>query len=178
MVLVYLSLDAHQFTEFDAHYFPETAIRISRLSEPKNYSLTDAPGRTVLCAELPCALGGEEWAMSGGRWGMGAAVGDVDADGWPDLLVTQWGPLRLFRNREGKGFEEITDKAGLGAPGWSTSACFLDFDGDGVLDLAVADYLEFEIGVVPPPGGACSSGRAGLSVPGQRSTGTGCWRGA
>ena len=64
MVLVYLSLDADQFTEFDAHYFPETAIRISRLSEPKNYSLTAAPGRTVLCAELPCALGGEEWSMS------------------------------------------------------------------------------------------------------------------
>jgi protoporphyrinogen oxidase len=64
MVLVYLSLDAHQFTEFDAHYFPEREIRISRLSEPKNYSLTDAPGRTVLCAELPCALGGAEWSMA------------------------------------------------------------------------------------------------------------------
>jgi protoporphyrinogen oxidase len=64
MVLVYLTLEAEQFTEFDAHYFPETAIRISRLSEPKNYSLTTAPGRTVLCAELPCAQGGAEWSMS------------------------------------------------------------------------------------------------------------------
>ena len=64
MVLVYLVLAADQFTEFDAHYFPETAIRISRLSEPKNYSLTNAPGRTVLCAELPCAQDGPEWQMS------------------------------------------------------------------------------------------------------------------
>ena len=64
MILVYLALDADQFTEFDAHYFPEREIRISRLSEPKNYSLTHAPGRTVLCAELPCALGGPEWLMS------------------------------------------------------------------------------------------------------------------
>jgi protoporphyrinogen oxidase len=64
MVLVYLSLDTEQFTEFDAHYFPEASIRITRLSEPKNYSLTTAPGRTVLCAELPCSLGGEEWTMS------------------------------------------------------------------------------------------------------------------
>lgn len=64
MVLVYLSLDAHQFTEFDAHYFPESSIRMTRLSEPKNYSLTEAPGRTVLCAELPCTLGGPEWTMS------------------------------------------------------------------------------------------------------------------
>lgn len=64
MVLVYLTLDADQFTEFDAHYFPEASIRITRLSEPKNYSLTDRPGRTVLCAELPCTLGGPEWSMS------------------------------------------------------------------------------------------------------------------
>lgn len=64
MVLIYLSLDAHQFTEFDAHYFPEASVRITRLSEPKNYSLTDAPGRTVLCAELPCAMDDEVWRMS------------------------------------------------------------------------------------------------------------------
>jgi protoporphyrinogen oxidase len=64
MILVYLALDTDQFTEFDAHYFPEREIRISRLSEPKNYSLTTAPGRTVLCAELPCTLGGAEWSMS------------------------------------------------------------------------------------------------------------------
>jgi protoporphyrinogen oxidase len=69
MVLVYLTLEAEQFTEFDAHYFPETAIRISRLSEPKNYSLTTAPGRTVLCAELPCAQGGAEWSMSDAELG-------------------------------------------------------------------------------------------------------------
>ena len=55
MVLVYLTLDTDQFTEFDAHYFPEREIRITRLSEPKNYSLTERPGRTVLCAELPCS---------------------------------------------------------------------------------------------------------------------------
>jgi protoporphyrinogen oxidase len=64
MVLIYLSLDAHQFTEFDAHYFPESELRITRLSEPKNYSLTEAPGRTVLCAELPCARDDREWTMS------------------------------------------------------------------------------------------------------------------
>lgn len=64
MVLIYLTLDADQFTEFDAHYFPETAIRISRLSEPKNYSLTKRPGRTVLCAELPCSTSDDVWSMT------------------------------------------------------------------------------------------------------------------
>jgi protoporphyrinogen oxidase len=64
MVLIYLTLDANQFTEFDAHYFPETAIRISRLSEPKNYSLTERAGRTVLCAELPCSTSDDVWSMT------------------------------------------------------------------------------------------------------------------
>jgi protoporphyrinogen oxidase len=64
MVLIYLTLGTDRFTEFDAHYFPESAIRISRLSEPKNYSLTSRPGRTVLCAELPCTVGSHEWTMS------------------------------------------------------------------------------------------------------------------
>jgi len=54
MILIYLLLGQDQFSEYDAHYFPERAIRITRLSEPKNYSLTNTPGRTVLCAELPC----------------------------------------------------------------------------------------------------------------------------
>lgn len=64
MVLIYLTLDADRFTEFDAHYFPESRIRITRISEPKNYSVTSKPGRTVMCAELPCSSTGPEWTMS------------------------------------------------------------------------------------------------------------------
>ncbi len=41
MILVYLVLEQDRFTEYDAHYFPEPHIRISRLSEPKNYGLTE-----------------------------------------------------------------------------------------------------------------------------------------
>ena len=55
MILVYLVLEAEQFTEFDAHYFPGADVTITRLSEPKNYGLAELPGRTVLCAELPCS---------------------------------------------------------------------------------------------------------------------------
>jgi len=84
MVLVYLTLEADQFTEFDAHYFPETSIRISRLSEPKNYSLTTQPGRTVLCAELPCLTSDAEWAMTDGA--LGALV-------CRDLVATGLGPV-------------------------------------------------------------------------------------
>lgn len=61
MILVYLVLATDRFTEYDAHYFPEREIAITRLSEPKNYGLAGAAGRTVLCAELPCATEDEVW---------------------------------------------------------------------------------------------------------------------
>ena len=65
MILLYLVLEQDRFSEYDAHYFPEEAIPISRLSEPKNYSgVTEPRGRTVLCAELPADPGSSEWALS------------------------------------------------------------------------------------------------------------------
>ena len=65
MILIYLTLEQDQFTEYDAHYFPEEQIPISRLSEPKNYSASAEPrGATVLCAELPADPGSAEWEMS------------------------------------------------------------------------------------------------------------------
>ncbi len=64
MILVYIVLDTDQYTEFDAHYFPELSIPISRLSEPKNYSASSEPkGRTILCAELPGDPGDQYWSM-------------------------------------------------------------------------------------------------------------------
>jgi protoporphyrinogen oxidase len=65
MVLVYLALDVGQFSEFDAHYFPQAETRITRLSEPKNYAASREPHkRTVVCAELPCSVDDETWTMS------------------------------------------------------------------------------------------------------------------
>jgi protoporphyrinogen oxidase len=65
MILIYLVLEQGQFTEYDAHYFPEYSVPISRLSEPKNYSASAEPnGVTVLCAELPCDPHEDLWALS------------------------------------------------------------------------------------------------------------------
>ncbi|MBI1790344.1 MAG: FAD-dependent oxidoreductase [Acidobacteria bacterium] len=61
MILVYLVLETERFTEFDAHYFPGAEAPVTRLSEPKNYSLVPLPGRTVLCAELPCSRQDKVW---------------------------------------------------------------------------------------------------------------------
>jgi len=65
MILIYLVLQTGQFSEYDAHYFPGADIPISRMSEPKNYSAADGPpGRTILCAELPCSADDLEWSFS------------------------------------------------------------------------------------------------------------------
>jgi protoporphyrinogen oxidase len=65
MILIYLVLQTGQFSEYDAHYFPGADIRISRMSEPKNYSAADkTSGRTILCAELPCSTDDPEWSFS------------------------------------------------------------------------------------------------------------------
>jgi protoporphyrinogen oxidase len=65
MVLVYIQLDQDQFTTTDAHYFPETNVAMTRLSEMKNYwRSTEPKGTTVLCAEFPCQVGDELWSMS------------------------------------------------------------------------------------------------------------------
>ena len=64
MLLVYLELDLDRFTEYDAHYFPAADIRITRLSEPKNYAALSEPrGKTTLCAELPCSPDDAWWKM-------------------------------------------------------------------------------------------------------------------
>lgn len=70
MILLYLVLETDQFTEYDAHYFPEISIPISRMSEPKNYNASSEPkGVTVLCAELPADAGDKWWHMDDAELG-------------------------------------------------------------------------------------------------------------
>ncbi|NJM53037.1 MAG: FAD-dependent oxidoreductase [Blastocatellia bacterium] len=68
MVLIYLVLNQSQWTEFDAHYFPEAEIKLTRLSEPKNYCVANEPkNQTILCGELPCMVNDEVWNASDGE---------------------------------------------------------------------------------------------------------------
>lgn len=64
MVLVYVVLETDRFSEYDAHYFPERDIPVTRISEPKNYSLHGPAGLTVLCAEIPCDADDATWSQS------------------------------------------------------------------------------------------------------------------
>jgi protoporphyrinogen oxidase len=76
MLLVYLVLSTNQFTEFDAHYFPEEGLPFTRVSEPKNYAASREPaGVTVVCAEIPCGRHDAVWSKTD------AELGDLVKDG-------------------------------------------------------------------------------------------------
>ena len=85
------------------------------------------------------------------HWGMGAAVGDVDNDGWPDLYLCNFGPNILYRNNGDGTFTDVTAGSGAGNPRWSSSAAFGDYDGDGWIDLYVANYVDFDPHSPRPP---------------------------
>ncbi|MEO6004416.1 MAG: CRTAC1 family protein [Opitutus sp.] len=77
--------------------------------------------------------------------GMSASSGDFDNDGLPDLFVTCVGSNHLFRNRGNGRFEDVTDGAGVGGEEniWSTGSTWIDYDGDGRLDLVVCHYARW-----------------------------------
>lgn len=87
-------------------------------------------------------------------WGQGVCVGDYDNDGLDDLFVTYYGPNILYRNQGDGTFRNVTATAGLPEDGtrWGTGCSFLDYDRDGELDLAVANYLHFDPEHSPKPG--------------------------
>lgn len=80
-------------------------------------------------------------AVSGAN---GAAFGDYDNDGDPDLMLVGDGPDELLQNDGTGHFTDITNGAGVaGDPAYrGMSATWGDYDSDGLLDLYVTNYME------------------------------------
>jgi len=78
-------------------------------------------------------------------YGIGAAVGDYDNDGHPDLYVCCFGKNKLFHNNGDGTFTDVTKRARLEVGGFSTGAVWFDYDGDGKLDLYVMRYCEWSV---------------------------------
>ena len=87
-------------------------------------------------------------------WGQACCVGDYDNDGFDDLFVTYWGHNVLYRNNGNGTFTDVSEKAGVaGSAGrWGAGCCFVDYDRDGLLDLFVASYVNFDPAKAPRPG--------------------------
>ncbi|HWS66865.1 MAG TPA: CRTAC1 family protein [Steroidobacteraceae bacterium] len=80
-------------------------------------------------------------------YGMGVAIGDYNNDGCADVFITHFGaPNQLFRNNCDGTFTDVTRQAGVAGNGhWGSSATFVDYDRDGLLDLYVANYVDYRI---------------------------------
>jgi len=93
-------------------------------------------------------------------YGMGLAVGDYDNDGHPDLLLTGYPRSVLFHNNGDGTFLNVTASAGVENLGrWGTSAGWIDYDRDGLLDLVIANYVSDFSWEVPRLCGDTAPGR-------------------
>jgi len=84
------------------------------------------------------------------RWSYGVAVGDVNGDGFDDILICCYGPNVLLRNMGDGTFRDDSIAAGVADDRWATSAAFGDLDLNGSLDLYVVNYLSFDHRALPP----------------------------
>jgi hypothetical protein len=98
-------------------------------------------------------------------WGQGVCAGDYDNDGWEDLYVTYYGKNRLYHNQSGV-FSEVAEPSGVAGSGkaWGTGCAFVDYDRDGLLDLMVANYVDFDVSNAPAPGERASCVWKGVPV--------------
>jgi len=93
----------------------------------------------------------ESAGLKGIGYSMGVAVGDYDNDGYEDLYVTGVNRNQLFHNNGDGTFTDVTEKAGVSGiiPGlgkvWSVTAGWFDYNNDGLLDLFVVNYLNYDI---------------------------------
>jgi hypothetical protein len=89
----------------------------------------------------------EQWHAGFGGWTWNARFADLDNDGWQDLYVAQGSRLRpgsvsatYYHNDHGTGFTDATKKSGLEDHVPAGSYVYVDFDGDGDLDVIVHPF--------------------------------------
>jgi hypothetical protein len=84
-------------------------------------------------------------------FGLGVAIADYDNDGDPDVFVNRFGPKALYRNNGDGTFTEVTLAARLSdGSRVGAGASFFDMEGDGDLDLYVANYIKFSYETFKP----------------------------
>ena len=93
----------------------------------------------------------EQAGVKGVGYSMGVAAGDYDNDGYVDLYIVGVNRNQLLHNNGDGTFTDVTEKAGVpgNVPGlgkaWGVTAGWFDYNNDGLLDLLVINYLDYNI---------------------------------
>ncbi len=83
--------------------------------------------------------------VSGDWYSMGVSVGDFNNDGFPDIFLSNYGENVLLQNNGDGSFKDVSQAAGIqGGKECSVGATWLDYDNDGLLDIYVGNYLNFD----------------------------------
>jgi hypothetical protein len=120
--------------DFDGDGKPDLYFTNSRFGEPNALYRNRGDGTFE---DLAAAAGLANLNRPGDGVSMGAVWGDFDNDGREDVLVYRYGYLALFKNIDGRHFQDVTAQAGLHRWINSNGAIWLDYDRDGLLDLYV-----------------------------------------
>ena len=111
-------------------YTPKHALRSALYRNNGDGTFTDVTLKAGVAAE--------------DLFGMGVAVGDYDNDGFPDLLILGYERCILYHNNGDGTFTDVTNRAGVGnVRKWGSSAAWFDYDNDGLLDLVIANYVDW-----------------------------------
>src|SRR6266853_1267117 len=92
----------------------------------------------------------EKAGLTGQGFNIGVATGDYDNDGLEDIFVAGVGRNTLYHNNGDGTFTDVTERAGLARPDpqygrlWAVGAAWVDYDRDGLLDLLVVNYVQWD----------------------------------
>lgn len=128
--------------DFDGDGWPDLYFTSSRFGEPNALYRNRGAGTFE---DVAGGAGVADLNRPGDGVSMGSVWGDIDNDSREDLLVYRYGFLALFRNLDGRRFQDVTNAAGLRRWVNSNGAIWLDYDRDGLLDLYVTAYFRDEV---------------------------------
>jgi hypothetical protein len=124
--------------DFDGDGKPDLYFTNSRFGEPNALYRNKGDGTFE---DVAAAAGLADLNREGSGVSMGAVWGDFDNDGREDVLVYRYGYPSLFKNVDGRHFEDVTEQSGLRRWVNSNGAIWLDYDRDGLLDLYITAYF-------------------------------------